>query len=364
MNNYQTDNECNNWQSDYPIPRPMPVPMPLPVPELVDLQPTEETTDSIEAFQYDYVEVEVFPGWGSSSYDATKSFRDSNIVYLSDLNVHKECRSTHKRKYKTLGRAGSLSLQEPDYDYYFIMDYGSMEMAPIRNARMIAPDNSFESPASIKQTVRAFFPETWLWDIQISNEKGLIERVEKSPDSITDWQIDAYCFNSKSGLGVAETQTLNVFQSMFVSMTLPYSVVKGEVFPVKATVFNYANTCVPIQIELLADKRFSLKKGSAETTASYCICADEQVTHKFRLEAEQIEMSSGLRVAASVTSVSGMDAKVGEEVVDMCRKEGKSVVKAFRFRDVESKFVIVEPEGIPKEHVENSLVLFKCKFNI
>jgi len=352
-----------------PVPRPRPIP--LPVPELIQIQPTEEATDSIDiqsSTEEDQNDDEGvansrrkkrmisagwgFPGWGFSAYDATKSFRDSSIVYLSDLNIHRECRSGHSRRFKTLGRAGSFSIQE------------SLQMGPMHDAdnqiyaSMMEYSTSLEPQVAVKQTVRAFFPETWLWHVQVSNEKGLIERVEKSPDSITDWQLDAYCFNSNSGLGVAETRTLNVFQSMFISMTLPYSVVKGEVFPVKATVFNYASTCVPIQIELLADRRFNLKKD--ESTASYCICADEKVTHEFSLEAGEIEMSSGLRVAASVTSVVN-GAKGGATGVDICQREGRSVVKAFRFRDVEAKFVIVEPEGVPKEHVENSLVLFKCE---
>ncbi len=350
---------------------PRPRPIPLPVPELIQIQPTEEATDSIDiqsSTEEDQNDDEGvansrrkkrmisagwgFPGWGFSAYDATKSFRDSSIVYLSDLNIHRECRSGHSRRFKTLGRAGSFSIQE------------SLQMGPMHDAdnqiyaSMMEYSTSLEPQVAVKQTVRAFFPETWLWHVQVSNEKGLIERVEKSPDSITDWQLDAYCFNSNSGLGVAETRTLNVFQSMFISMTLPYSVVKGEVFPVKATVFNYASTCLPIQIELLADRRFNLKKD--ESTASYCICADEKVTHEFSLEAGEIEMSSGLRVAASVTSVVN-GAKGGATGVDICQREGRSVVKAFRFRDVEAKFVIVEPEGVPKEHVENSLVLFKCE---
>ena len=51
--------------------------------------------------------------------------------------------------------------------------------------------------------------------------------------------------NSK-GLGISKTQTVRVFQSLFVSMDLPYSVIKGETFPVKASVFNYENTCLPV----------------------------------------------------------------------------------------------------------------------
>jgi hypothetical protein len=69
---------------------------------------------------------------------------------------------------------------------------------------------------------------------------------QKAPDSITDWIIDAYCLSNNSGIGIAETKTLKVFQPLFVSMDLPYSVIKGELFPVKVSVFNYENSCQPV----------------------------------------------------------------------------------------------------------------------
>ncbi len=79
------------------------------------------------------------------------------------------------------------------------------------------------------------------------SENGKINKIKKSPDSITDWTFDAYCLSNQTGLGIAETQTLKVFQSLFISLDLPYSVVKGEVFPVKASVFNYENSCFPVK---------------------------------------------------------------------------------------------------------------------
>lgn len=78
------------------------------------------------------------------------------------------------------------------------------------------------------------------------SENGLIRKKEKVPDTITDWLLDAYCVSNSSGLGISETKTLKVFQPLFVSVNLPYSVVRGESFPVKATIFNYENTCVPV----------------------------------------------------------------------------------------------------------------------
>lgn len=140
---------------------------------------------------------------------------------------------------------------------------------------------------------------------------------------------------------------------MFISMSLPYSVIKGEIFPVKASVFNYASTCLPIQIQLVADKRFRSQENLNEQgTDKYCICPGGKITHEFNLEAESIEMTNGLKVAVVVKSINE---------TGLCEEQGKEVDNFFRFRDIESKSILVEPEGIPKEHVQSSFVVFKCK---
>lgn len=64
-------------------------------------------------------------------------------------------------------------------------------------------------------------------------------------------------------------------------------------------------------------------------------------------------MNNGLRVAVRVTSINE---------TNICDNEGKEVSKFFKFRDIESKYVLVEPEGIPKEHVQSSFFVFKCKY--
>ena len=50
--------------------------------------------------------------------------------------------------------------------------------------------------------------------------------------------FNAYCLDKDNGLGIAQPVALNVFQPFFVSVNLPYSVVKGEEFPVVASVFT------------------------------------------------------------------------------------------------------------------------------
>ena len=76
--------------------------------------------------------------------------------------------------------------------------------------------------------------------------------VEKTvPDTITTWASGAFC-TSPGGLGLAPSTTLTAFQPFFVSLTLPFSVIRGEVFTLRATVFNYLSTCIMVNEELLS----------------------------------------------------------------------------------------------------------------
>ena len=69
---------------------------------------------------------------------------------------------------------------------------------------------------------------------------------KKSPDSITDWNFNAFCLSKDYSFGIAPEMTLRVFRPFFVSVNLPYSVVSNEVWPVQVSVFNYLNKCVAV----------------------------------------------------------------------------------------------------------------------
>lgn len=65
----------------------------------------------------------------------------------------------------------------------------------------------------------------------------------EAPHTITQWIGSAVCTNEDVGLGVSEPVTLNAFQPFFVSVSLPYSVVRGEELPVIVTASNYLAEC-------------------------------------------------------------------------------------------------------------------------
>lgn len=107
--------------------------------------------------------------------------------------------------------------------------------------------------------------------------------VEKTvPDTITKWAAGAFCVSS-AGFGVSPNTGLTAFQPFFVSLTLPYSVIRGEVFTLKATVFNYLSKCIMVlfssgfRFKVFENKNLMLVFSFWESF-HLCLCLQVKVT--------------------------------------------------------------------------------------
>uniref|UniRef100_A0A672KFJ3 Alpha-2-macroglobulin-like n=1 Tax=Sinocyclocheilus grahami TaxID=75366 RepID=A0A672KFJ3_SINGR len=98
------------------------------------------------------------------------------------------------------------------------------------------------------ETVRTFFPETWIWQLTEVGDSGSAQVPVTVPDTITSWDTEAFCLSSK-GLGLAPPAQLTVFQPFFLELSLPYSIIRGEIFELKATVFNYLSKCIMVRLQ-------------------------------------------------------------------------------------------------------------------
>uniref|UniRef100_A0A8C7KAA9 Alpha-2-macroglobulin-like protein 1 n=1 Tax=Oncorhynchus kisutch TaxID=8019 RepID=A0A8C7KAA9_ONCKI len=132
-----------------------------------------------------------------------------------------------------------------------------------------------------KETVRTYFPETWIWDLIPVGHTGKVNVEKTVPDTITKWAAGAFC-TSPVGFGLAPNTGLTAFQPFFVSLTLPYSVIRGEVFTLKATVFNYLSKCIMVKVTLAESNQFTARpcEGCQYTL---CLCAEESRTFKWIL---------------------------------------------------------------------------------
>lgn len=114
--------------------------------------------------------------------------------------------------------------------------------------------------------VRQFFPETWVWQpTLLTDDNGEASLTLTCPDSITTWHMRAMA-SSQEGMSMAESQ-ITVFQDFFVRPDLPIEVVRGESFPLKLQVYNYADSMQEIALSLEAADWFELEDPATGTLA-------------------------------------------------------------------------------------------------
>ncbi|CAH7422708.1 pregnancy zone protein [Phodopus roborovskii] len=202
--------------------------------------------------------------------------------------------------------------------------------------------NENEPTMEVRETVRKYFPETWIWDMVPLDVSGGSELAVKVPDSITEWKASAFCLSGDTGLGVSRTISLTVFQPFFLELTLPYSVVRGEAFTLKATVFSYMSHCIRIHVDLEESPDF-LAVPMGVHGNSHCICGNGRNTLSWAVTPKSLGEVNFTATAEALQS----PELCGNEVTE---------VPALRRKDTVIKPLIVEPEGIEKEQTSNTLL--------
>ncbi|XP_073451724.1 alpha-2-macroglobulin-like [Aquarana catesbeiana] len=195
-----------------------------------------------------------------------------------------------------------------------------------------------------KEKVRIYFPETWLWELIAVGDSGSADLHQKAPDTITDWNAGAVCLG-QSGFGLSPPVSLRVFQPFFVDLTLPYSVVRGETFILKASVFNYLKQCIKIKVTL--GPTVELKRTPCtDCTYSSCLCADESKTFYWNLKATKLgEVNITVQTKAVNTE-------------ELCQNEIPFIPKQGA-TDTIVKPLLVQPGGILVEKSHSSLLCIK-----
>jgi CD109 antigen len=183
-----------------------------------------------------------------------------------------------------------------------------------------SPDQDVPQGLAKVERVRQFFPETWVWTEVITGSDGKAHLSVTAPDSITTWQLQAVALSQDKGLGMAEDE-LKVFQPFFFKIDLPYSVTRGEEFPVRVSIYNYLETAQTVYVEIAPQPWFDLLGNTIKTVeiAGSDITGTEFVIRPQGLGVQQV----------TVTARSA-------EVADAVRQT-----------------IIVEPEGVQREIVQN-----------
>uniref|UniRef100_A0A3B3CHH6 Alpha-2-macroglobulin-like 1 n=1 Tax=Oryzias melastigma TaxID=30732 RepID=A0A3B3CHH6_ORYME len=212
-----------------------------------------------------------------------------------------------------------------------------------RNSRMILPIPEGDDVRTVFKVIRLFL-------VVCCRSSGSTSLEKTVPDTITKWAAGAFCV-SPAGFGVAPNVGLTAFQPFFVSLTLPYSVVRGEVFTLKATVFNYLPKCIMVKVTLANSDQFTFQNCDGCVYSSVCLCAEESKTFSW---------------IVTPTALGDVSLKVSAEAersLKRCGKEKVTVPTEGRIDTVITN-LLVEAEGVPQMVSYNALLCPAMSKNI
>ncbi|XP_071327810.1 alpha-2-macroglobulin-like isoform X1 [Trachinotus anak] len=203
-----------------------------------------------------------------------------------------------------------------------------------------SPGAAYPEPPPI-ETVRTFFPETWIWDLVEVGDSGTKDVSFTAPDTITTWETEAFCL-SPQGFGLAPRKEITVFQPFFLELTLPYSIIRGEHFELKATTFNYLSSCIMVTVTPTPSLDYTLTPLSGDQYKS-CLCGNERKTLSWTMAPSSLGV---VNVTVSAEAVAS-DVSCGNEIV--------SVPDRGRI-DVVTRSLIVKAEGTEVTKTHNWLL--------
>ncbi|NXD52406.1 A2MG protein, partial [Corvus moneduloides] len=191
--------------------------------------------------------------------DAYNILKELGLKVFTSSKIHKPELCEHYPEHiMERSNSGSISTMNLHGELSYVLTEGTIDDDPV-------------------ETVRKYFPETWVWDIVSVNSEGKADLEVTIPDTITEWKANAFCTSADAGFGLSPTVSLRAFQPFFVELTMPYSVVRGESFTLKATVFNYLPACIRVSVSLAESTDF-LAVSVGKQEESYCICVNERKT--------------------------------------------------------------------------------------
>ncbi|XP_067226511.1 alpha-2-macroglobulin-like [Chanodichthys erythropterus] len=193
---------------------------------------------------------------------------------------------------------------------------------------------------SVKVTVRSYFPETWIWQLVQVGATGSTQVSLIVPDTITTWETEAFCLSSK-GLGLAPSAQLTVFQPFFLELSLPYSIIRGESFELKATVFSYLSKCIMVKVTPASSTAFTLV--ASNEPYSSCLCANGRKTFKWVLTASVL---GAVNVTVNASA---------EPSQTRCGTEAVTVPTRGRV-DVVTRSLLVLAEGVERTNTQSWLL--------
>ncbi|KAK3909558.1 CD109 antigen [Frankliniella fusca] len=168
-------------------------------------------------------------GWRGWNESPEEPFRKAGLAYLTNVNIPKRQVNYYLGGGAQLFGVNMASAAAPE-------SVRPMALRPMAASVGAPGAGGF---AAAPPRLRTLFPETWLWQELDSGADGNVSLKTVVPDTITSWIVSALAVDPVHGLGLSNTSKVTVFRPFFASLSLPYSVIRGETVEVPVLVFNY-----------------------------------------------------------------------------------------------------------------------------
>ncbi|XP_072038714.1 uncharacterized protein [Amphiura filiformis] len=271
----------------------------------------------------------LLPSSGVEYDDASHSFQDMGLVFLTNLDVEtRPCTDPY----------GGIPIYYRTGVDYLVDDVQALPEAiplAVENKQALGPLPPPEPETGGLVQLRTYFPETWLWNLERTGPSGNATVDLEVPHTITEWVSNGFCTSFEDGLGVSSTSKLKAFQPFFVSLTLPYSVIRGESVPILATIFNYLDQCLVIEATYNEDPRMPLIDAN-QRVQRVCVCGGDSESITFQVAPNDL---GDIPIRVDAESVADTSALCGNEVV----------ASGVRASDAIEKELLVEAEGVEQE---------------
>ncbi|XP_066921586.1 alpha-2-macroglobulin-like isoform X2 [Clytia hemisphaerica] len=277
--------------------------------------------------------------------DSTEALEESGLRFLTNAEDRLPDRSYCIYDYED---RHMVAFARPALEMGAVPAPGVRRMRPNIRQNSMVRKTKFRTKIQTKQEepqqlkVRTEFPESWLWFDEYISSNGEKKMSVKIPDTITTWHANGFALSASDGIGISKPTTIRGFQPFFISLTLPYSVKRGEILKIPATVFNYLDKCLVIGIELDESKDYEELTSSQQ---KLCVCGGEAKTVKFGIKPKTLGKID--------ITVKGRSYEASSSVCGPNQVPISNVVAA----DALTKKLLVEAEGIKKEY---STSLFFC----
>ncbi|XP_050412035.2 CD109 antigen isoform X2 [Patella vulgata] len=188
---------------------------------------------------------------------------------------------------------------------------------------------------------RSFFPETWIWEQKITSIDGFANFSLVVPDTISSWSAYAFAVHPSPSYGVGFTQdlaSLEVYRDFFVTLNLPYSIIRGEEVLIQAIVFNYLNTDIQATVTLENPKGYVIRRLDAN---GYFMDSTEEEVRTIQILKDK---TTSVYFAIKAVDLGSLDIQVYAKSSD--HQAGDRLIKP----------LLVEAEGVPSEYSETMLI--------